>query len=270
MITFISAAGRMGGPAAVISTASHMGSEREIGPGLLPPSAALALTAAAASSFDTQRVLQSIPPDRETEIPVKLTGGGSDGKCSWVERAWQSDGSRYDKPNGRSGTTSFRPAMLIGNGSLPPASFPIDTYGRLTIVADTLDQVLEVVWNCACAVGGSGAGSGGGSTNVATDCGDISTVLTVSLTVIAGTLDCADGVSFDLEWDGEEWTGSAEFCGQTLTGHWNCGAPTFDSVGAGDTFTLAGYGGVGPLPLSLNFGWSGDPAVNVSGTLTEG
>jgi hypothetical protein len=264
-----------------------MPADREIQPGLLDATGAMMLNAAAATAYDTDRVLKSIPPEREVEIPIQITECDSSQtppRCAWRERAWQADGTRYDKPNGRSGTTTFRPALLIGNGAAPPSDMPFDTWGRLTVVADTLEQVLEVDWNCACAAGGSGFSSGGGGTSVITDdCGTLSTVLSLTLTD-AGAASGLDGTVIDAEWDGSEWTAtgvalrdsvtdwSAACVAGVLNWTWtetsNTGTARFQQDG------VSGGGSFGTVPppagAPVTFGVAGEPTVQLIAFVTEG
>lgn len=205
-------------------------------PGFLSASAALEVNAAIASAAFTQERLRQMEAAREEWVAVKLTScdtAATPARCAWTERAWQADGTRYDKPSGRSGTTAFRPALLIGNGVVPPAAFPVDVWARITVVADTLDQVLEVEWNCACAAGGSALGSAGGGTDVVTDCGTYSTVLVMTMTD-PGSCPGAEAV-IDLEWDGTVWTGTGTVMGQDVTATVDCAAdvPFLDLVGTG-------------------------------------
>lgn len=195
-----------------------MAADRDIQPGQLSPGDAAYLNAAVSTGYRTQAILDATPPPGGGEwMAVQLTSCDTTytpARCAWKRRAWGTTGARIDHPNGQTGTVTASPALLIGNGAVPPLMFPVDVWARRAIVATTgtaSGQVLEVEWNCACAAGGSGLSSGGeGGTDVVTDCGTYSTVLVMTVELPAA---CGGGSAvIDLEWDGTEWAGTGLVC----------------------------------------------------------
>jgi hypothetical protein len=263
----------------------------EIGPGEVSPGTALVLAAAVATAYRTETEVRSVVATDDRGWPIQLTSVDTSytpARAAWKLRTWDAQGGRIDHPNGRTGTVTASPAVLIGNGSVPPASLPLDTWGWPTRLIDdgagaSQGFQLEVDWNCACAAAGSGAGSGDGGTFVVSDCGNLSTVLTVSLTD-GGGASGLDGTVIDLEWDGAAWTATGVVLRDSVT-DWEAACVagllewTWTETSSTGTarFTQGGTPGGGtfstsflPTGIGALFGIDDDPSVAMNAFVAEG
>jgi hypothetical protein len=254
-----------------------MAAPDEIRPGEVSPGAAAAINAALATGAFTRQQVEAWTDTDHPDVPIQLTSCDTSytpARCAWKLRAWNAQGQRIDHPNGRTGTVTKSPALLIGNGAVPHPSYPVDTWGRPTRLADdgsgeSIGIPLEVEHMCSCAATGSGTGSGGGGTAVVTDCGTFSTVISLTWEDAAGTSGL-DGTVIDLEFDGSAWTsGPVTLAGSTTEWTIECVAGemnlSFTESGAGNRVTFGGAVGGGTFGAVVIPGFSA-PSLSVQTT----
>jgi hypothetical protein len=133
-------------------------------PGLLTPAAADLLGAGAAQTEENRRAIERMVEEWVDEFPAKLTDWDGDRRaCSWTRQIYDSAGRRVDDPLNVTGTPTSRPAYPVGNGLMPPPSFPVEVVLRRRLVTSDGDAagtpVFEFDWVCACFPGGSSSSS---------------------------------------------------------------------------------------------------------------
>ena len=160
----------------------------------------------------TTDALTCLPRDWPQEVPAKLTAwDAGTQRATWVERDWDANGLRKDKLRGLFGNATTSPAVPVGNGLMPPDSFPVDVILRRRCAVKGLGVVYEFDWVCACAGAGSG-GTGSGADGILTACcgGALPRPLHGTFAVTAGTCTGYGGASVVLTWtDGIGPTGSS-------------------------------------------------------------
>jgi hypothetical protein len=128
-----------------------MAAPERILPGFLTPHGAAALQAGLEQAEETRRDLERDPRDWDDEFPAKITAWDeTEGRASWTRQTYDSDGRRIDDPLGVTGSPSYMPAYPVGNGLMPPPSFPVEVWMRRRVVNATLGPVYEFDWQCAC------------------------------------------------------------------------------------------------------------------------
>jgi hypothetical protein len=116
------------------------------------------------------------------DFPASITSG-SGGYHAWTEQAFGTDGERYTKPGGRTGTADSNPAVLPDRSTL--SSFPVECWLRRTQWSADKGVVYETV-------GISATSSSGGATYVDYDVQ--TTALTTSYTTAAQITLPSDGL----------------------------------------------------------------------------
>ena len=81
------------------------------------PTARKTLNSTAEAAADLQRKFDRSAPDEVEFFPAKITSGSS-GKHAWTMQTFDANGDREDHPNGRTGTTTSMPAVLLDGGTL--------------------------------------------------------------------------------------------------------------------------------------------------------
>ena len=253
-----------------------------ISPGFLTASEAAVLSEAVALAERTHRALMDLPVEKMTdEFPARLTSWDSGTqRAAWTEEAFDASGQRYVKPEGRTGTTAWMPAVPVGNGLMPPDAFPVQVWLRRRDVTDTLGPVYEFDWVCACAGSGSGTGSGSGNGDILTSCcaGALPHTLTATFTQTAGAACALDGQTATLTYfTSSTWRGSVTAAGHTWTtdftcqaaGNWSLNMTASGGVTACDMVDTGGTT-VSCSPLQVTFSASTAAGCTncVSGTFT--
>lgn len=164
----------------------------EVPPGLLTRSTSDAVNDAIRQSEETREELERMRRKLPAEFAAAITSyDGATGSCGWKLRGYNSNGLRIDHNSGLTGSPTWMPAYPVGNGEMPPPSFPVDVWLRTRLRTSDKGPVYEFDWICGCSAEGSGSGSGGGG--VETDCcpNPIPTTLTMTITSacaeVAGT-----------------------------------------------------------------------------------
>ncbi len=177
----------------------------------------------------TTDALTFLPRDWPEEVPAKLTAwDAGTQRATWAERDWDANGLRKDKLRGLFGNATFCPAKPVGNGLMPPDSFPVDVILRRRCAVKGLGVVYEFDWVCACA--GAGSGTGSGTQGVLTGCcpGAIPRTLTFTIHLTSGTCAGLDGATVTVTTVGNIgiWTNGAGTVigGSTWLANLNCDA----------------------------------------------
>jgi hypothetical protein len=197
------------------------------------------------------------PPERS--IPVRLTDyDAASNVYSGYEQSYAADGTRYERPGGRTFSPEWSPIYGIGDGADAMLTLPAEATVRFATVTPDRGPVYELDAACKCEQGASGSGDTPFGTVLTCCCPTpISRRLYATPVLTAGTCACLpatfpiDYVPFD-----HAWSGVAAFCG---------GSSALVRVGCGITCNWA---------MSINptypFGGSHpfDPCGNEEGALT--
>ena len=116
-----------------------------ITPGFLTASAAETIRESVEMTAVHQQILSTMSEPGADAFPAKLTSRDSGtGWYAWTEQEYNASGARYDKPNGRTGTHTYSPAIATGPGAVP-ASYPVEVWLRRRVVT-SIGPVYEFTW----------------------------------------------------------------------------------------------------------------------------
>ena len=113
-------------------------------PGFLTGSAARAIAADHAQGADAKNQLDSLATKIDDTFPASITSG-SLGLHAWTEQAFSTDGTRYTKSGGRTGTITYMPARMPDGSTL--TVFPQYVWLKRAVVSDTYGPVYEILIN---------------------------------------------------------------------------------------------------------------------------
>ena len=160
------------------------------------------------------------------KFPAVLTATAN-GRYAWTEQTWSATGTRYTKPNGRSGTTTYMPAYPYGDGVGPAVlTLPVEVMLRRTTTTADFGPVYEFPWNCACAPTYP-SGYGVPPDAVKTPCCDVLFPSRLFATFIheQGPCSCVDGTVIPITFSAitQLWSGFVNLPG--------CGVPALSFMG---------------------------------------
>jgi hypothetical protein len=192
----------------------------KIRPGIPTPSFARKIMELQRQAAENARALQKIQKPHNPTFPAVLTARTFDSATGWsaydwTEQQFSTNGLRETKPGGRTGTSTWQPAVSYGDGTvLGTSDLPKEVWLRERAHSATRGLVHEFPWYCACVAGRSGSGSGGG--NFSECCPDVALPNTLFATFMAPGCPCLDGLVVPVPLDNPspaEWAITTSICG---------------------------------------------------------